>query len=343
MFTKEAIMLVESNVSHYPDVHENSLQRNQILHSNFIDPDEEQSVRMQRLIGTILQSHQRIDEVTKTMPVAVPISVVMPLDRSEPVLQPERAVDIPTPIPIANSDPLDPDEEQRKRIHQYINSINQSHKRMDEHIEAIKVVQNNIVEEQQMVRQTLEKLEDPAIQQKLDHIEELKEDIQELHDQIKAQQIEVKEELYDIQQKQQAIQDNLNQLANEKELFSEVNHSIQEMAVNAKSDLIKSAESIKDFTKGGVAAINGVAQYSLNCLTNIPDTICYKVTDYMWSLIEDALLHPITLLALAILIYLAPVAGAVLGSIVICILAKKIYYSIFPYLPLALQNQQVDG
>lgn len=219
-------------------------------------------------------------------------------------------------------------EAQRQRMQRLIGSILESHQKMEEPIQAIEICREDIVDKQQKVRQTIEKLEDPAIQEKFTHIEELQKETKNLQKNIQVQQIVAQEALYDIQQEKDAIQKNLQQLANKKGVFEEIHDSVQKVTT-----------TVTNLAKEGLIALHGVTHQSIHWFINIPESIQQKLSHYTWSVIENAFLHPISLIAIAILLYLVPVAGAILGSVVIYILAKKIYDFILPHLLLILQKQ----
>ncbi len=221
----------------------------------------------------------------------------------------------------------DPDEAQRQRIQRLIGQIGQSHQKMDKHLQAIEVIKPTLVNNQQKIRQTLEKVEDPVIQEKFNHIEELKEEMQDLQEKIQVKQVVAQETFHDIRQKQDAIQENLQQLVHKKGVLEEIYGSAQKITT-----------ILTNLAKEGVIALHEVAHQSINWLVHIPEAIHQKLSDYTWSKVEQTFLHPISLIAIAILLYLAPVAGAILCSIVIYILAKKIYDFILPHVLLILQK-----
>lgn len=90
--------------------------------------------------------------------------------------------------------------------------------------------------------------------------------------------------------------------------------------------LTKIQQRKEEFVKGIQFCSNWIGQWSLS--------------DYVWSKLEAVSFHPITLVVLAILACVNPIAAAVFGALVIYMLIKKVYVLANMYFPTAMQKLQ---
>lgn len=67
----------------------------------------------------------------------------------------------------------------------------------------------------------------------------------------------------------------------------------------------------------------------------------WSLSDYVWSKLEAVAFHPMTLIVLAILACVNPIAGAALGALVVYMLIKKVYALAKMYFPAAMQKLQI--
>lgn len=210
-----------------------------------------------------------------------------------------------------------------------IDSIFRNLKKISQHNEATKKNHLEILDQQQEAHQIIKEGE-KVLKEQSNHLKEIQEDIEKRHNLIQTQQVNIELELHDIHQQV----DQLESLTPQYQPTISVYNILYKYISNARDMFANiSPQNVHNLIANGILNEFGI------WISNKMESAYAWLNTQAWSLIKNIVTHPISLIAFAILSYVYPVVGIILGSVALYILMEKIYHFIHPYFPSIIQNK----